>query len=88
MSTILPCQELFDGRLTIIRPLYLIDSSTIKRYGEKMGFPLIESGCPTSGISKRAQIRELLSSLYRTNKKIKGNIASALQNSRGVSKVR
>ena len=88
ISTILPCQELFDGKLTIIRPLYLVDSSTIRRYAEKMGFPLIESGCPTSGISKRAQIRELLSSLYRTNKKIKGNIASALQNTRGLSNLR
>jgi tRNA 2-thiocytidine biosynthesis protein TtcA len=85
ISTILPCQELFEGRLTIIRPLYLLDSSLIKRYGEKMGFPIIESGCPTSGMSKRAQIRELLSSLYRTNKKIKGNIASALQNTGALS---
>ena len=85
MSTILPCQELFDGRLTIIRPLYLVDSSTIKRYAEKMEFPIIDSGCPTSRISKRAQIRSLLSSLYRTNKKIRGNIASALQNTGGLS---
>ena len=85
ISTILPCQELFEGRLTIIRPLYLLDSSLIKRYGEKMGFPIIESGCPTSGMSKRAQIRELLLSLYRTNKKIKGNIASALQNTGALS---
>lgn len=84
MSTILPCQELFDGRLTIIRPLYLVDSSTIKRYAEKVGFPVIESGCPTSRLSERAQIRSLLSSLYRTNRKIKRNIASALQNARGL----
>jgi tRNA 2-thiocytidine biosynthesis protein TtcA len=88
ISTILPRQELFDGRLTIIRPLYLLDSSMIKRYGEKMGFPIIESGCPTSAMSKRAQIRELLSNFYRTNKKIKGNIASALKNTGALSNVR
>jgi tRNA 2-thiocytidine biosynthesis protein TtcA len=88
MSTILPCQELFGGRLTIIRPLYLVESSTIRRYAEKMGFPLIESGCPTSRISKRSQIRAMLSNLYRTNKKIRGNIASALQNTRGLSNMR
>ena len=79
MSTLNPCQELFDGTLTIIRPLYLLNSSTIKKYAEEMGFPTIECGCPTSPSSKRAQIRSLLSNLYQTNKKIKGNIASALQ---------
>lgn len=79
MSTLQPCQELFNGKLTIIRPLYLLNRTTIKRYAEEMGFPIIESGCPTSPSSKRAQIRSLLSNLYRTNKKIKGNIVNALQ---------
>ncbi|MBE9523195.1 MAG: tRNA 2-thiocytidine(32) synthetase TtcA [Proteobacteria bacterium] len=79
MSTLQPCQELFNGKLTIIRPLYLVNRSTIKRYAEEMGFPIIESGCPTSPSSKRAQIRSVLSNLYRTNKKIKGNIVNALQ---------
>jgi len=79
MSTLHPCQELFNGKLTIIRPLYLLDRGTIKKYAEEMGFPTIESGCPTSLSSKRAQIRSMLSNLYQTNKKIRGNIASALQ---------
>lgn len=79
MSTLQPCQELFNGKLTIIRPLYLLNKTTIKRYAEEMGFPTIESGCPTSPSSKRAQIRSVLSNLYRTNRKIKGNIVNALQ---------
>lgn len=79
MSTLRPCQELFNGKLTIIRPLYLLNRTTIKRYAEEMGFPTIESGCPTSPSSKRAQIRSVLSNLYQTNKKIKGNIVNALQ---------
>ncbi len=79
MSTLRPCQELFNGKLTIIRPLYLLNRTTIKRYAEEIGFPTIESGCPTSPSSKRAQIRSVLSNLYRTNKKIKGNIVNALQ---------
>ena len=79
MSTLHPCQELFNGKLTIIRPLYLLNRTTIKKYAEEMGFPTIESGCPTSPSSKRAQIRSVLSNLYQTNKKIKGNIVNALQ---------
>lgn len=79
MSTLQPCQEIFNGKLTIIRPLYLVNRTTIKRYAEEIGFPTIESGCPTSPSSKRAQIRSVLSNLYQTNRKIKGNIVNALQ---------
>jgi len=79
IDTIRPVQELFNGRLTIIRPLYLLSGSIIKRYADEMGFPEIDSGCPTASSSKRVQIRSLLLNLYQTNKKIKGNIFNALQ---------
>ncbi len=78
-STIQPVQELFNGALTLIRPLYLLDEAIIKGYAGEMGFPVIESGCPTTGSSRRAQIKSLLTDLYHTNKKIKGNIFNAVQ---------
>lgn len=79
IDTIRPVQELFNGKLSIIRPLYLLSDSIIKRYADEMGFPEIDSGCPTARSSKRAQIRSMLSNLYQTNKKIKGNIFNALE---------
>ncbi len=79
IDAIRPVQELFSGRLSIIRPLFLLNGSTIKRYAHEMGFPEIDSGCPTARSSKRVQIRSLLSDLYRTNRKIKGNIFNALE---------
>lgn len=78
-STIQPVQELFNGALTLIRPLYLLDEAKIKGYADEMGFPIIESECPTEGSSMRAQIKSLLTNLYHTNKKIKGNIFHAVQ---------
>lgn len=78
-STIQPVQEFFRGALTLIRPLYLLDEARIKVYADKMGFPELQSGCPTSGSSSRAQIKSLLASLYQTNRKIKGNIFNAVQ---------
>jgi len=78
-STIQPVQELFNGALTLIRPLCLLDEAIIKGYADEMGFPVIESGCPTAGSSMRAQIKSLLTNLYHTNKKIKGNIFNALE---------
>jgi tRNA 2-thiocytidine biosynthesis protein TtcA len=81
-STMQPVQELFHGALTLIRPLYLLDEAIIKGYADEMGFPVIETGCPTAGSSRRAQIKSLLTNLYHTNKKIKGNIFNAVQRSK------
>jgi tRNA 2-thiocytidine biosynthesis protein TtcA len=80
ISTMLPVQELFGGEFTAIRPLYLIDEDLIQRYAKAMGWERIELGCPSAGASKREEIRQMLQGLYRSNKKIKGNIFHALQN--------
>ena len=80
ISTMLPVQELFRGKLTIIRPFYLIDEDLIRRYVKSMGWERVALGCPTAGSSKREEIRSMLKGLYRTNRKIKGNIFHALQN--------
>lgn len=80
VSTMQPVQELFDGKLTLIRPLYLIDEDLVRRYVKFMGWPEIDLGCPTSGSSKRQEIKNMLNGFYRSNKKVKGNIFHALQN--------
>lgn len=80
ISTMLPVQELFGGKLTLIRPLYLLNEDMIKRYAEKMNFPRIELGCPSAGKTKREEVKDMLNGFYRKNRKIKGNIFHALQN--------
>lgn len=82
VSTMLPVQEFFQGELRIIRPLYLVDKEMIRRYAEFMGWSGVDLGCPSAGRSRRDQIRNILKELYRTNKKIKGNIFHALHNVR------
>ena len=80
VSTMLPVQEFFGGKLIAIRPLYLTDEGTIRKYAEFMKWPKIDLGCPTAGSSKREDVKKMLNNLYRTNKKIKGNIFHAMQN--------
>ena len=82
ISTMMPVQEFFNGKLTVIRPLYMIDERIIRKYSENMEWPMIDLGCPTAGSSKREDIKKMLNSLYRTNRKIKGNIFHAIQNVR------
>jgi len=80
ISTMLPVQDFFEGDLTIIRPLYLVDESLITRYSQTMEWPEINLGCPSSGSSKREEIKNMLARFYRSNKKVKGNIFHALKN--------
>jgi len=80
ISTMKPVQEFFEGKLCVIRPLFMIDADLIGRYGRLMGWPDIQLGCPTAGSSRREEIKTMLHTFYRGNKKIKGNIFHALQN--------
>jgi tRNA 2-thiocytidine biosynthesis protein TtcA len=82
ISAMMPVQELFGRRLTVIRPFYMIDERIIGKYAESMGFPTIDIGCPTTGSSKRADIKKMLNRLYSTNRKIKGNIFHAIRDVR------
>lgn len=80
VSTMLPVQSLFGGKVKIVRPLYTVDEDRVRRYAQAMGWPAIDLGCPTAGSSKRQEIKDLLNRLYGSNRKIRGNIFHALQN--------
>lgn len=80
ISTMLPLQSLFRGKITLIRPLALIEEKQIERYAKEKKLPFGPSGCPASGKTKRNEIKEWLKILERTNPKIKGNIFRSLSN--------
>ena len=82
ISTMTLMQEFFKGRLHIIRPFFMIDKDLINRYAKAMGWEDISSGCPSSGFSKREEIKAMLSQFYCGNKKVKGNIFRALHSVR------
>ncbi|MFZ5569820.1 MAG: tRNA lysidine(34) synthetase [Thermodesulfobacteriota bacterium] len=74
ISTMRPVRTLFDGRLAIIRPLAFVDEDVIRRFARREGFPEFINPCPTASVSKRREIKDLLTNLYRSNRKIKGNL--------------
>jgi len=80
LSTMLPRQPFFGGEITVIRPLSLLDSATIRRFHQSLGFPVTVNPCPSKNTGKRQEIREILQGLYRKNRKIRGNILSAMHN--------
>lgn len=80
ISTMLPLQPLFKGKITLIRPLALVEEKKIERFAKERGFPFGPSGCPVSGKTKRGEIKDWLRTLENSNPKIKGNIFRALSN--------
>ncbi|MBW1840966.1 MAG: tRNA 2-thiocytidine(32) synthetase TtcA [Deltaproteobacteria bacterium] len=79
ISTMLPSQSFFQGKFTLIRPLAFVDENVIRHFAEERGCPDFMNPCPTAKVSKRQEIKTLLNALYRSNKKIKGNIFRAMR---------
>lgn len=80
ISTMLPVQPMFDGKITLVRPLALLEEKKIERFAKEMGLPYFPCGCPASGRSKRKKVKELIGALERENGRVKGNIFRALSN--------
>jgi tRNA 2-thiocytidine biosynthesis protein TtcA len=82
LSTMLPKQSLFKGKLTIIRPLALLEEKRIKQFSVRKELPEIANPCPSARNSTRQEIKKFLSAFYIRNRKIKGNIFHALSHVR------
>ena len=82
MSTMIPRQEMFQGAVTIIRPLALVEKPKIRKMVSRLRLPLVENRCPSARQGSRTQIRNMLEDLYASNPKIRGNLRRALGNIR------
>lgn len=80
ISTMVPLQILFQGKITLIRPLALLEEKKIERFAKEMGFPVGSSDCPSSGKTKRKEVKELIETLEKKNRRVKGNLFRALSN--------
>jgi len=78
ISTMMPAQSFFQGKFTLIRPLAFVDEDVIRRFAGENGCPDFINPCPSAKVSKRQEIKGLLQRLYRSNRKIKGNIFRAM----------
>ena len=78
ISTMMPSQSFFQERFTLIRPLAFVDEDVIRRFAKEKGCPDFINPCPSAKVSKRQEIKRLLQQLYRSNRKVKGNIFRAM----------
>ncbi|MDY6851095.1 MAG: PilZ domain-containing protein, partial [Thermodesulfobacteriota bacterium] len=82
ISSMLPVQELFDGFLTVIRPMFLVPEAVIRRETAEQGLPIVENPCPSADRSKRNEVKAIIARLAESNDKVRGNIFRSLSNYR------
>jgi tRNA 2-thiocytidine biosynthesis protein TtcA len=81
MSAMKPKQILFDGKLTIIRPLAYEKEEVIRAFAKAQKFKnLCRYDCPHSKSSQRAAMKKILSRLQKENSSVKINILKSLHN--------
>lgn len=79
ISTMLPRQDIFQGKMSIIRPFAYIREELVKKYARERGFPVVDNACPTSRNSRRALVKGLLREFEKDNGNIRENIFKALR---------
>ena len=82
ISTMRPCQELFSGRLALIRPFAYLDKAEIEKIGQELGLEPVRSSCPLSEKTRRRDIHFLAEYIYQSIPGAKKNIFAALGNVR------
>ncbi len=80
VSSMLPKQPFFRGEIEVIRPLVLMPSTMIEKFVREEGLFHLPNACPSASQGRRRAIREMLSQLYRDNKKVRGTIFRAMSN--------
>jgi tRNA 2-thiocytidine biosynthesis protein TtcA len=83
ISTMLPKQELFQGGLSLIRPLAYCREESVRDYALKHDLPVREETCVEGGPnSRRRRMKELLSGLEEESPGLKGRLFRSLSNVR------
>ena len=80
VSTMLPIQSLFDGKMSIIRPLYNLPESDPRKFSRIHGFEAVSCRCPFGKETKREMFKRLLAEVERTHPKAMLNALRALEN--------
>ncbi len=79
ISAMVPRQELFKGKVVIIRPLAYVEESMIVRFAKEADFPHHKCACPNSITSNRTKITEILTDLEKVCPEVKTNIFKSVK---------
>lgn len=67
-------QEMFKGKLVIIRPLCHVEEISTRKFAKEMRFPVIAETCPAAGSSKRRMMKNFIKDVEKDCAHVKTNI--------------
>jgi tRNA 2-thiocytidine biosynthesis protein TtcA len=73
-SAMNPVQELFGGRIVIIRPLCYVEEDALRRFAKEENFPSQLCRCPNSELSKRRAMKNIIRDIEKDCRYVKTNI--------------
>jgi len=79
ICTMRPYQEMFGGKLSLIRPLAYVEERELARLAESLGLPVVKSQCPYAETSKRRLVKGMI-------REAAGTVETSRRISSGVSK--
>jgi len=74
ISAMSPKQELFNGKIVVIRPLAYVEESSIEKFARTLKFPHHKCSCPNSITSKRTKMTEIIKDLEKICPDVRKNI--------------
>lgn len=79
ISAMVPCQEIFKGKISIIRPLAYLEESQIERFAKIRHIRAADRVCPRSKTTKRALVKKFIDEVEVACPNVKTNIFKSLQ---------
>lgn len=79
ISTMVPKQELFKGKIIIIRPLAYVEEDLIRKFAKTLDFPHHKCSCPNSVTSKRTKMEAIIKDLEKICPEVRTNIFRSLK---------
>jgi len=73
-----PRQELFGGKIVIIRPLCYVEEDNMKKFAKESKFPKQVCRCPNSETSKRRVMKNMIKTLEKGCPSVRTNIFSSI----------
>lgn len=64
--------------ITLIRPMIYMPEKAVREFSKKVTLPVVESTCPADKASERANMKEMLAELEKSNKGLKNRIFGAI----------
>lgn len=78
LESLCPKQTMFDGAITVIRPLLRHPKKHIRAYAQTAGLDGIKAHCPFEADNQREKIRQLIRELSTLNRAFRKNLCNAL----------